>query len=308
MPLPKPPNYNESDLHDKPRFVARFNRSISSRREAAIAERMHQRWEALLAVDDGVEEIIGALRRTGELDNTYVIFTSDNGYMQGEHRSPGGEDVALRRLDSSAADHSRPRAPARADARGHWSATWTSRRRSSMRPQRVLHARSTGARSCRSRVTSGCAACGRSFTRQPARAPKGRVNTREGGARGTQPRVPAWSAVRTTRWLYIEYRGGQRELYDLKRDPWEMRSVVLDDPRSGSDPKHASAHPRRPRAVPRARAATRSPRPPCASGEGGIRTLDGGFPPYSLSRRVPSATRPPLREGPMLKQPALQAQ
>src|SRR5918999_1927492 len=32
------------------------------------------------------------------------------------------------------------------------------------------------------------------------------------------------------------------------------------------------------------------------SGEGGIRTLDGGFPPYSLSRRVPSATRPPLRE------------
>ena len=33
-------------------------------------------------------------------------------------------------------------------------------------------------------------------------------------------------------------------------------------------------------------------------GEGGIRTLDGGFPPYSLSRRVPSATRPPLREGP----------
>jgi hypothetical protein len=31
------------------------------------------------------------------------------------------------------------------------------------------------------------------------------------------------------------------------------------------------------------------------SGEGGIRTRDRGFPPYSLSRRVPSATRPPLR-------------
>ena len=46
-----------------------------------------------------------------------------------------------------------------------------------------------------------------------------RTNTREGGARGTQPRVPAWSAVRTTRWLYVEYRGGQRELYNMKRDP-----------------------------------------------------------------------------------------
>jgi hypothetical protein len=31
------------------------------------------------------------------------------------------------------------------------------------------------------------------------------------------------------------------------------------------------------------------------NGEGGIRTRDRGFPPYSLSRRVPSATRPPLR-------------
>jgi hypothetical protein len=45
-----------------------------------------------------------------------------------------------------------------------------------------------------------------------------------------------------------------------------------------------------------------------ADGEGGIRTLDGGFPPYSLSRRVPSATRPPLPRGSMLEQPALQAQ
>ena len=39
------------------------------------------------------------------------------------------------------------------------------------------------------------------------------------------------------------------------------------------------------------------------NGEGGIRTLDGGFPPYSLSRRVPSATRPPLRRGPMVSMP-----
>src|SRR3954471_1806427 len=44
---------------------------------------------------------------------------------------------------------------------------------------------------------------------------------------------------------------------------------------------------------------------PAGNGEGGIRTLDGGFPPYSLSRRVPSATRPPLRELAMV---ALEAQ
>src|SRR4051794_4248330 len=33
---------------------------------------------------------------------------------------------------------------------------------------------------------------------------------------------------------------------------------------------------------------------PCPNGEGGIRTLERGCPRYSLSRRVPSATRPPL--------------
>lgn len=61
-----------------------------------------------------------------------------------------------------------------------------------------------------------------------AQGARGRTNTREGGARGTQPRVPAWSAVRTTRWLYVEYKGGQRELYDLRRDPWQLDSVVGD--------------------------------------------------------------------------------
>ncbi|MFZ0850598.1 MAG: hypothetical protein WAO08_15480, partial [Hyphomicrobiaceae bacterium] len=34
-----------------------------------------------------------------------------------------------------------------------------------------------------------------------------------------------YRAVRTPRWLYVEYRAGARELYDLKRDPNELRSL-----------------------------------------------------------------------------------
>ena len=30
------------------------------------------------------------------------------------------------------------------------------------------------------------------------------------------------------RWLYVRYRGGHSELFDLKRDPWEMTSLALD--------------------------------------------------------------------------------
>jgi N-acetylglucosamine-6-sulfatase len=42
-------------------------------------------------VDEGVANIVGALERTGALQNTYIVFTSDNGYLQGEHRVPSGK-------------------------------------------------------------------------------------------------------------------------------------------------------------------------------------------------------------------------
>ena len=44
------------------------------------------RRESLLAVDEGVGAMVAALRAKGELDNTLFIFTSDNGFFQGEHR------------------------------------------------------------------------------------------------------------------------------------------------------------------------------------------------------------------------------
>ncbi len=39
----------------------------------------------MLAVDDGVGRIVDTLRETGRLNNTLIIFTSDNGYFYGEH-------------------------------------------------------------------------------------------------------------------------------------------------------------------------------------------------------------------------------
>jgi N-acetylglucosamine-6-sulfatase len=43
------------------------------------------RQRSLLAIDDGVGEILKALKDTGQLDNTIIVFTSDNGYFYGEH-------------------------------------------------------------------------------------------------------------------------------------------------------------------------------------------------------------------------------
>jgi arylsulfatase A-like enzyme len=84
-PLPKPPNFGESGLADKPDWV--------QTRPALNAKRRHYLklgWRCALAtlgpVDSGVAQLVGQLKRQGELDNTAIFFTSDNGYMFGEHR------------------------------------------------------------------------------------------------------------------------------------------------------------------------------------------------------------------------------
>lgn len=48
-------------------------------------ETIRNRLRMLLAVDDGVGRILDALKQTGRLDDTIVVFTSDHGYFYGEH-------------------------------------------------------------------------------------------------------------------------------------------------------------------------------------------------------------------------------
>jgi hypothetical protein len=43
---------------------------------------------------------------------------------------------------------------------------------------------------------------------------------------GYAPGVPAYSGIRTERYLYVEYRNRSRELYDLRADPFELRNLL----------------------------------------------------------------------------------
>jgi arylsulfatase A-like enzyme len=56
-----------------------------------LAELHRQRLETLQSVDRGVSAIVSAVRAAGELDNTVFVFTSDNGYMVGQHRVGEGK-------------------------------------------------------------------------------------------------------------------------------------------------------------------------------------------------------------------------
>ena len=40
-------------------------------------------------------QLVDQLRRSGQLRNTYVVFTSDNGFHNGQHRLPAGKQTAF---------------------------------------------------------------------------------------------------------------------------------------------------------------------------------------------------------------------
>jgi N-acetylglucosamine-6-sulfatase len=84
-PLPTPPSYNEQDVSDKPSFVQKVP-PLTEKNVAAITQRYRCALSSLVAVDRGMAAIDAALAEAGELDDTVVIFTSDNGFFYGEHR------------------------------------------------------------------------------------------------------------------------------------------------------------------------------------------------------------------------------
>lgn len=54
-----------------------------------------RRIQSLQAVDELVEGVVSKLDALGLLDNTYVIYTSDNGFHIGQHRLPPGKTTCV---------------------------------------------------------------------------------------------------------------------------------------------------------------------------------------------------------------------
>jgi N-acetylglucosamine-6-sulfatase len=97
---PRTPSFNEADVSDKPRAV-RDLPPLTAAQIAAIDHLYRLRLQSLQAVDEMVGSLVGLLESTGQLDNTYILFTSDNGFHMGQHRlfnskyTPYEEDVRV---------------------------------------------------------------------------------------------------------------------------------------------------------------------------------------------------------------------
>jgi arylsulfatase A-like enzyme len=85
LPPHRPPSYSEEDISDKPSSIA--NKPLIGEDVATSIDNIRRRQLlTLISLDRSIGEIIKKLKETGELDNTVVIFLSDNGKHWGEHR------------------------------------------------------------------------------------------------------------------------------------------------------------------------------------------------------------------------------
>ena len=230
LDYPRTPAFDERDVSDKPRFVRalpRLDRATKRYYDRVFRRRVL----SATSIDRTVLAVVRALRATGQLDETYLVFTSDNGWHAGEHRMPEGkntpydEDIAVPfairgpGIEPGTVVHhvtgTIDLAPTLADLAGVEVATSVDGE--SLLP--LARGREVGAWRDHLYVQRGL------VTRDGRIAPRGGepASFRE---RQMATTVPGYEAAVSRRWRYVEYRYGFRELYDVRRDPHQLRNLL----------------------------------------------------------------------------------
>ena len=203
---PKPPSFNEEDVSDKPSWRQETER-FSEEEVSEIDAYHQQRLESMLAVDEMVGSLVEELKAAGELDNTYIVFTSDNGWLSGEHRMKEGKDRAY---EESA------RVPLFVRGSGVPAGSEVD--------ELALNTDFAPTFAELAGVEYGEEADGRSLAPLlRGENPPWRSSILLEGFVGKGDRV--YGAVRTKDHKYVEYGNGERELYDLQNDPYELDSL-----------------------------------------------------------------------------------
>ena len=90
---PRTPSFNEADVSDKPARIRNL-KPLKPEKVAVMDVLYRKQALSLQAVDEAVAALVEALRETGQLDNTFLVFTTDNGYHLGQHRLEPGKYTA----------------------------------------------------------------------------------------------------------------------------------------------------------------------------------------------------------------------
>ena len=156
---------------------------------------------------------MNTLESTGELDDTLIIYTSDNGFFHGEHRIPTGKMHIYEESIRVPLEMRGPGIPQGVSV-----------------DDLAINADLAPTIVDAANATRGLPVDGRSLIP---------VAQNPGSSSGRQLLVeePSFEAIRTQRYMYAEHQTGEQELYDLSIDPYELQS--RDD-----DPAYASVRAR----------------------------------------------------------------
>jgi N-acetylglucosamine-6-sulfatase len=207
LPVWRPPSFDEADRSDKPLHIQALH-PVGPERTANLEVLRRNQYRSLQAVDRAVARLLDALEDTGRLDDALVIFTTDNGLLWGEHRWLKKEvpyEEAIRvplvvRADAIMSEGPRTDdhivanvdlAPTIADVAG-------------------VELPDAEGKSLVPLLTGTAATWRHALLIEHLR--------------GTNP-IPTYCAVRTERYLFASYDTGERELYDLDADPFELRNL-----------------------------------------------------------------------------------
>ncbi|MGH6819988.1 MAG: sulfatase-like hydrolase/transferase, partial [Methylocella sp.] len=249
---PRPPSFDEADVSDKPAW----NRSKPELNSAAIQkmdELYRKRLQSLHAVDELVASIVQTLETTGQLDNTYIFFSSDNGFHLGEHRLVSGKNTAF---ETDLRVPMMARGPAIAagtkiqELGVNIDFAPTFAELAGVTPPAEVDGRSLvpplkgGAADWRKAFLlehagpadeSGDAGASLETGRQTANKELALLLEppdddllltglgRLFGGGGGGP--PVFKGIHTEDYVYVEYRDGERELYDMKADPNQLSNI-----------------------------------------------------------------------------------
>ena len=191
---------------------AESRRGRGADRDSVVRDQLR----CLAAVDEGVGMLLRALQRRGRLDDTVFVFTSDNGYLLGEH---GQFDNKRFAYEESIRVPFIIRYPKLGAAGRTVDALALN-----------IDVAPTLLEIAGAEPLEGVQ--GRSFVPllRGEQAPWRESFLAEYFLEKVAPRAPAWQAVRTARWKFIRYPelNGMDELYDLQSDPHEMRNLIAD--------------------------------------------------------------------------------